>query len=57
MSVLRDEFRDPGKVIAIEHQIFSRSHNQTIDFQKFEPAGNSALARELSQGWIKHGSG
>jgi hypothetical protein len=57
MSVLRDEFRDPRKIIAIEDHVFGRSNDQTIDLQELEAAGKSVLAREFCERWFGHGSG
>jgi hypothetical protein len=56
MSVLRDEFRDPHKVITIENHVFGRSNDQTIDLQEFEPPRNPTLAREFCERWIGLGS-
>jgi hypothetical protein len=57
MSVLRDEFRYPGKVVAIEDDVFSRPNDQAIDLQEFEPPGNSVLAGEFYERWIRLVSG
>ncbi len=57
MPVLRDEFRDPRKIIAEEDHVFSRSNDQTVDLQELGPWGNSVLAGKFREKWVRFASG